>query len=187
MKKDFKKGDVLEAKDLQDMANSIEELEASVGKVVAGGRGEHGSRPPLAYYNVTEAEVLKTAADETAAADDSMAVDGLVRSVEYEAFLDGGKINAGDVLIPAPRVWDYEGDYVAGKDGLIPIPVYAKAVRDVSGKKWLLSELTTGAGLAATVASCTLPDGTTLALQVYTEGLGNVLCFSLVCGENYYY
>lgn len=189
MKKEFKKGDMLAAADLQDMANSIEALEASVGKVVAGGRGEHGSRPPLAYYNVTAEEVQKSAAEETAEPDDGMGVDGLVRSVEYEAFLDGGKINGGDIRVPAPRIWDMEGDYVAGKDGLIPIPVYAKAVRDVNGKVWPFSELTDsteeGEWQAATVARCTLPDGTPLALRVHTQGLGNVLCFELVTNEYY--
>lgn len=82
-----------------------------------------------------------------------------------------------------------EGDYVAGKDGLIPIPVYAKAVRDVDGKVWLLSELSDGTAegewQAATVARCTLPDGTPLALRVHTQGLGNVLCFELVTNSYY--
>lgn len=184
--KDFKKGERLAAADLQDMANSIARLEAGMSTVMGRGRGVRAGAP-LASYGATEAEVLAAAAEEKTPEETALDVPGLVRSVEYEAFLPGGKIVGGEAKVPAPRVWDYEGDYVAGKDGLIPIPVYAKAVRDVNGKKWLLSELNTGAGLAATVASCTLPDGTTLALQLYTEGLGNVLCFSLVCGGNYYY
>lgn len=185
MQKEFKKGAELMAADLQEMADAITALEAG-GTEVLLGAGRRSGTPGMAYYECPASDAQEVPEEDEG---DNLNAAGLVRAVEYEPFLPSGRINAGAVQVPAPRVWDMEGDYVAGKDGLIPLPVYAKAVRDVNGKVWLLSELTDstddGEWQAATVARCTLPDGTPLALRVHTQGLGNVLCFEL--STNAYY
>lgn len=79
---------------------------------------------------------------------------------------------------------DYDALHAA-QDGMLPLPVYAKNVATESGSVIPLSELTGGSWQAATVASCSLPDGTRLALKVYTSRNGDTLHFELSTGTYY--
>lgn len=80
---------------------------------------------------------------------------------------------------------DYD-EVVLAKKGAFPLPVYAKRVATTDGNVVALSELTGGEWQAATVASCTLPDGTRLALKLHTSRNGDTLHFQLVTGAGYY-
>ena len=180
---EFNKGDVLKAEDLQEIVNAVSRVEAALPEVVAPGRRVVGSRAPLAFFNVTAAESDVVAAPSVGSG--TLNAGGLVCSVSYGGTIPG-KIGRGHAVLPLPAVADYDGVYpMTGAHGQIPIPAYAKAVRDVDGNTWLLSDLVTGGGFAATVAKCTLPDGTELRLTLYTERGGNKLCFGLECGGTY--
>lgn len=74
-----------------------------------------------------------------------------------------------------------------GSDGVRDFPVTVRGIKDVQGRVWGLEELSKGSWQAATVAAATLPDGTPLALRVYTEDGGMVLRFELAVGGAYYY
>lgn len=74
-----------------------------------------------------------------------------------------------------------------GSDGVRDYPVTVRGIKDVQDKVWGLQELSKGSWQAATVARANLPDGTPLALRVYTEDGGMVLRFELAVGGDYYY
>ena len=80
---------------------------------------------------------------------------------------------------------DYDGTELPD-NGELPLPVYAKNVKDIYNNVWPLSELTGGAWQAATVAKITLPDGTTLSLRLHTERNGDTLVFEFSNNEYYY-
>ena len=184
MNKEFKKGDALRAADLQDMANAISACEAGLAQVLPPvGGGKHG-QAGLAYYNVRPEEVQEC---HEAVTGNTLEAAGTVRKLRYVPELRAGKINAGDAQLPAPSLIDWDGQYHAGTDGAAVLPVMAKAVRDVAGNEWPLADLSAGAWQAATVASCTLPDGTPLALRVHTTRGGTCLCFELSAGGYYGY
>ena len=99
----------------------------------------------------------------------------------------GGKVgrsHAGAAGLAVGLVdWD---EVVHGNKGSFPLPVYAKRVATAGGSTVALSELTGGEWQAATVASCTLPDGTRLALKLHTSRNGDTLHFQLVTGAGDY-
>ena len=101
MKKQFERGQRLAAADLQDMANSIEALEAGLGKVVTGRRERRGGRAPLACFNVTAEQVAEAAAAEVAVDENTMDVAGLIWGVEYTADVSAPRINMGLIQLPA--------------------------------------------------------------------------------------
>lgn len=183
MLKEFRKGDVLAAADLQEIVNAVNQLEAGLPEVVAG-KGRHGvGRENPAFYNVTAADAGGDVTPAVAA--DKLQSTGMMRSLSYGGSIPG-KIVAGQGVLPLPSVADWdEVSAMVDDSGQIPLPVYAKAVKDVEGKTWRLPELATGSGFAATLAKCTLPDGTELRLTLYTERGGNKLCFGLECGGSY--
>lgn len=74
-----------------------------------------------------------------------------------------------------------------GENDMHDFPVNIRAVKDVNEDAWKLEDLSLGAWQAATVARCTLPDGTPLELKLHTEQGGMVLCFKLIAGTDYYY
>lgn len=80
----------------------------------------------------------------------------------------------------------YPGLLISGtfQDNVI-LPIYAKKIKDINGNVYFLSDLKYGSWQAATVAKCTLPDGTTLALKVHTEGEGEIMCFELTTNDYY--
>lgn len=95
-----------------------------------------------------------------------------------------GRSHAGAAGLAVGLVdWD---EVVHGNKGAFPLPVYAKRVATAGGSTVALSELTGGEWQAATVASCTLPDGTQLALKLHTSRNGDTLHFQLVTGAGYY-
>lgn len=183
MKKDFRAGDRLAAQDLQDMANSIDALEAGMALVVPGGRGAREGRAPLACYKVDAAEVLADVSAEESVTEANLDVPGLLRGIEYG---QKAKINKGRATLPFPAARDWDDTYTAGADGVVPLPVMAKGVRDADGRVWKLAELITGPEFAATLARCTLPDGTVLELKLHTENGGTVMCFGLTSNGYYY-
>jgi hypothetical protein len=81
-------------------------------------------------------------------------------------------------------VADFDGT-MQPNNGNLPLPVYAKNVKDIYNNVWPLSELTGGAWQAATVAKITLPDGTTLSLRLHTERNGDTLVFEFSNNEYY--
>ncbi len=74
-----------------------------------------------------------------------------------------------------------------GENDMHDFPVNIRAVKDVDDNAWPLEDLSRGEWQAATVAKCTLPDGTPLVLKLHTEQGGMVLCFKLIAGTDYYY
>lgn len=74
-----------------------------------------------------------------------------------------------------------------GENDLLDFPVNVRAVRDINNDEWKLEDLSLGEWQAATVAKCTLSDGTPLVLKLHTEQGGMVLCFKLIAGTDYYY
>ncbi len=187
MKKTFEKGQRLEAADLQEIVNSLEALEGSVKKVVAGGRGKRGKVVPLASYNLTSEEASAGVYEvEDEPHEDDFDVPGLIRSIAYAIDIARGKIKNGAAMLPAPGVYDYDELSVANLAGRIKLPVMAKGVKDVAGRIWKLAELLTGPEFAATLARCTLPDGTVLELNLHTENGGTIMCFGLTTNGYYY-
>jgi hypothetical protein len=85
-------------------------------------------------------------------------------------------------------VQDYDGAELA-QEGMLPLPVYAKCVQDVDGNIVQLRDLCEDGNLggwqAATVAKCTLPDGTLLRLKLHTRRNGDTLVFELTTSEYY--
>lgn len=83
---------------------------------------------------------------------------------------------------------DYDGTELPD-NGELPLPVYAKCVQDVDGNIIQLRDLceygNLGGWQAATVAKCTLPDGTTLRLKLHTKRNGDTLVFELTTSEYY--
>ena len=83
---------------------------------------------------------------------------------------------------------DYDGAELA-QDGMLPMPVYAKCVQDVDKNiiplKDLSEEGELGNWQAATVAKCTLPDGTPLFLKLHTRRNGDTLVFELTTNNEY--
>ena len=82
---------------------------------------------------------------------------------------------------------DYDGAELA-QDGMLPLPVYAKCVQDVDKNiiplKDLSEEGELGNWQAATVAKCTLPDGTPLRLKLHTKRNGDTLVFELTTSSS---
>lgn len=83
---------------------------------------------------------------------------------------------------------DYDGTELP-QDGLLPLPVYAKCVQDVDGNIIQLRDLSQddeqGGWQAATVAKCTMPDGTPLFLKLHTRRNGDTLVFELTTNNEY--
>lgn len=183
MQKEFKKGEALRAEDLNELVQAISEMEAALPSTCAALPPAKQGRPGVAFYNVKADEVpafvLPTVGSGT------LNSGGMLQGISYGGELLG-KIVRGHAVLPVPAVGDYDGEYtMVDGGGVIPLPVMVKAVVDVGGQVWPLADLTTGAGLAATVAQCTLPDGTQLRLKVHTVRGGTALNFALECGAGY--
>ena len=82
-------------------------------------------------------------------------------------------------------VRDFDGTELPD-NGELPLPVYAKQVKDIYNNVWPLSELTGGPWQAANVAKILLPDGTPLFLRLHTERNGDTLIFEFSNNEYYY-
>lgn len=80
---------------------------------------------------------------------------------------------------------DFDG-MAQPNNGELPLPVYAKQVKDIYNNVWPLSELTGGPWQAATVAKIIQPDGTPLFLRLHTERNGDTLIFEFSNNEYYY-
>lgn len=183
MQKEFKKGEALRAEDLNELVQAISEVEAALPSVVAGLPPAKQGRPGMAFYNVKPEEVPLFVNPTLGSG--TLNSGGMLQGISYGGQLLG-KIVRGHAMLPVPAVGDYDGEYtMVDGGGVIPLPPMVKAVVDVGGQVWPLADLTTGAGLAATVAQCVLPDGTALRLKVHTVRGGTALCFGLECGAGY--
>jgi hypothetical protein len=79
---------------------------------------------------------------------------------------------------------DYDGTELPD-NGELPLPVYAKRVRDIYNREWSFAELAGEDWQAATVAKTNLPDGTPLFLKLRTGRNGDTLIFELATSEYY--
>lgn len=96
MKKEFKKGEVLMAADLQEMADAITALEVG-GTEVLPRSGCRSGTPGMAYYECPPEE-----AKEVPEADEGETLNaaGLICGVEYTAVVTSPRINAGVIQLP---------------------------------------------------------------------------------------
>ena len=120
---------------------------------------------------------------------------GLIYTIQPSAnsnwSLNGGCAQIGIASPTTPGLFaglmDYDNGYYpeAATNYIIPLPVYAKRVQDIHGNQYALSELVGEAWQAATLATCTLPDGTTLYLRLRTDRNGDTLIFELSTNQYY--
>lgn len=120
---------------------------------------------------------------------------GLIYTIQPSAnsnwSLNGGCAQIGVASPTIPGLFaglqDYDGSYFP--DGLkryvVDLPAYAKRVQDIHGNQYALSELVGGVWQAATIATCTLPDGTNLYLRLRTDRNGDTLIFELSTNQYY--
>lgn len=185
---EFKKGEKLKAADLQELANGLQQLEAEMPKMVEG-RQRTVARSPLAYYNCPPGYVPSISYSGA-----MLHCAGVVCAVRYNSGAGYGRIAGGVVELPPPAA-RVPGmgmmAYSAGEDGVIPMPAMVLQVADVNKKAIDLANLALGEPesewQAATLARCTLPDGTPLVLKGYTTNEGACLHFVLQCGDDYGY